>query len=179
MLHSLKKVSSQKEGYQLVRQTLKDGTAIKKFKGMIISQGVAKDVAEALCSKEINPYKYIPLATKSYKIKAMKTGIIKDIDALKFATVCGNLGAGRQKATDNVDHGVGITLHMRVGEAVEKDKVLAVVHHNGNLTNDAVEVLQESIVIDEEGSSKSLPMESRLIETVYKTHNKGDVFVGQ
>lgn len=153
--------------------------AIKKFQEMLIAQGVKQDIAEALCKKNANPYQYIPLAPQSHEFKAQKTGMVTDIDALQFATVCGNLGAGRQKVTDKVDHGVGIVLNVRVRDYVKEGEVLGKIYHSGHLVTDAINSLQESITIDVKQNGESLPIKSRLIEVVDGHHTTSGIFVGQ
>jgi len=145
---------------------------------MLIAQGVDQNLANALCKKGVNPYEYIPLAPKSREFKAKKSGIITAIDALQLATVCGKLGAGRKIAADKVDHGVGIALNVRVGDYVHEGKILGAVFHSGNLTEDDLHSLEESVEIEDKGSDKSLPVKSRLLEVVTKDFSNS-VFVGQ
>ena len=40
------------------------------------------------------------------------------------------LGAGRNRVTDNVDPGVGIALHKKVGDPVDPGESLATIHYN-------------------------------------------------
>ena len=44
------------------------------------------------------------------------------IDAMKSAIVSGKLGAGREKAGDPVNFGVGLQFHTAVGEHIKKGK---------------------------------------------------------
>lgn len=166
LLKSLEKVDSAEEGMEFIKLTLKNGMAIKKFSEMLVAQGVSQEIADALCTAGTNPYQYIPLATKSYEVKAQTSGIIKDIDAYKCATLCGSLGAGRQKSTDTVDHGVGMVLNVRVGEYIKEGETWVVICHKGDLATQDVEELQKGIVIEESDSDESLPLQSRLIEVV-------------
>lgn len=171
-------MDSTEKGTKLIKSTLQDGKAINKFKEMLIAQGVAQQLADALCQKDVNPYDHIPLAPKSNEFKAQKSGIITKIDALQFATVCGSLGAGRQTAADKINHGVGIKMNVRVGDYVKEGEVLGIVHHSGNLTKDNIESLEESVFIEDNGSESSLPVKTRLLEVVRKD-DSNDVFIGQ
>ncbi|XP_031552709.1 thymidine phosphorylase-like [Actinia tenebrosa] len=166
LLNSLGKAHTPEEGMESIKLTLSNGMAIKKFSEMLVAQGVSQEIADALCNPDTNPYKYIPLATKSYEVKAQKSGIIKDIDALECATLCGSLGAGRQKSTDKIDHGVGMVFNVRVGEYIKEGETWVVIYHSGNLTDENVKALQNSIVIKESDSEESLPVQSRLIEVI-------------
>jgi thymidine phosphorylase len=55
---------------------------------------------------------------------------VQDVDAMGVALAALRLGAGRVKAADGVDHAVGFSDLVKVGERVEIGSVLCVIHAN-------------------------------------------------
>ena len=51
-------------------------------------------------------------------IRSVKSGIIKNIDALKIGMLSAELGSSAQKQGDKIDYGVGVVLHKTVGDIV-------------------------------------------------------------
>ena len=49
----------------------------------------------------------------------MFAGYVESIDAYTCAVVCGQLGAGRTKAGQPIDHAVGLVLSVGMGDKVE------------------------------------------------------------
>lgn len=98
------------------------GKALEKFKEIITSQYGNSSV--------VDDYSLFPKASVEYEIKSPKSGYIFDIDALKTAKACKNLGAGREKKTDKIDYSAGIYLRKKFGEYVQKDETIAVLYTN-------------------------------------------------
>ena len=63
-------------------------------------------------------------------IKAHRNGSISQIHARSVGEASVILGAGRAKKSDAVDHAVGIVVHKKVGDKVEKGEPLFTVHAN-------------------------------------------------
>ena len=78
----------------------------------------------------IDDYLKLPQASLKYEVKANKDGFVKNIDALKIAKACKNLGAGREKKSDSIDYGAGIYLTQKQSEPVKKGETLAVIYTN-------------------------------------------------
>ena len=53
-MHSVGKAVSSSEGEEIIRETLRNGTALKRFEAMLIHQNVKADVAADLCSAKDN-----------------------------------------------------------------------------------------------------------------------------
>ncbi|EDO43698.1 predicted protein [Nematostella vectensis] len=166
LLKALNKVDSAEEGFNKIKTSLHNGTALRKFQEMLSAHGVSPDTANALCTPGADPYVVLPLAPQKTELRANKPGIVRDINAMACASVCGRLGAGRQKSTDAVDHSVGLILHVRVGQYVHKGDVWVCVHHKGNLDKEGIECLEKAIMIVESEKTESLPVESRIIEVI-------------
>lgn len=133
---------SEKEGLKLAENCITSGKALEQFKRIIRAQG-GND-------KACDDYSFLPLATNKRGIKAQADGYLK-VNALTLGTACAELGGGRLKESDNVDHTVGIALKKRSGDKVKKGEVIAVEYSNEKrtaLTETAFSVQNEKIKIE-------------------------------
>jgi thymidine phosphorylase len=77
----------------MIRETFKNGTALKKFHDMIIGQGVEKNIAEQLISDdEIKVNEILKLANVQHRAIALQNGFIQSIDSFKLGTIVQRLG---------------------------------------------------------------------------------------
>jgi thymidine phosphorylase len=90
-------------------QTLKDGTAMDRFRGLVAAQG--GDLA-ALSAGALS------LGAYSETISAPRDGTMGDIDAMAVGLTVWRLGAGRSVPGERVQSGAGLRIHRRPGEAV-------------------------------------------------------------
>ncbi len=116
------KFTSKEEGFKYLEDLISSGKALDKFKEIVESQG--GDIAI------FDDYTKLPQASIKYEVKSPVDGFVKNIDALKIAKACKNLGAGREKKTDSIDYSAGIYLTQKYGEPVCKDETIAVIYAN-------------------------------------------------
>lgn len=102
------------------RRALESGEALVRFRKMVELQGGDPRV--------IDDPSRLPQTKKTLLVEANRSGYVKSIDALALADLALQLGAGRRHAEDEVDPAVGIELHTRAGERVEKGQPIAVLH---------------------------------------------------
>ena len=112
---SLTKDMSLSAATELAQQRLLDGSAFAKFEEMVIAHGGDLARFEKLLSHP----------TFKFKIQAMRSGYVSEIDAEKTAKVALMLGAGRQQAGDRIDPLAGVTLAVRIGDRVAVGQPLA------------------------------------------------------
>jgi pyrimidine-nucleoside phosphorylase len=72
----------------------------------------------------------LPNAQYRQDIISPQAGYLSQIDALTVGETAVELGAGRAKKTDSIDHAVGIEVLQNVGDYVEKDQPVFIVHAN-------------------------------------------------
>ena len=77
-----------------LRTSLQNGKALKKFKEMMVFQGVDSSIANTLCYGTIEEMRNIllPISVPKTYLKAQTTGFISHIDAQKVGEVCVSLG---------------------------------------------------------------------------------------
>ncbi len=94
-----------------------DGRGARVFEQMIEAQGGDPRVVE-------EPSR-LPHAAELRLVRAERTGVVGEIDALEVGWTAVAMGAGRTRADQAVDHAVGIELECRPGERVEQGQPLA------------------------------------------------------
>ena len=105
---------------QLILDSINSGKAFEKFKELIIAQGGDKSFIEDTSKFEKAAYQL--------ELKASQNGYIKEIDSYKIGEYCMNLGAGRKRKEDSINHKVGIILKKKIGDYIEEGENLAIVH---------------------------------------------------
>ncbi len=99
---------------------LKDGRAWKKFVALVYAQDGDATTLEKMAEVHRAPVvKPIP---------AKKNGAVKRMDAESIGRASVLLGGGRQKANDTVDFAVGLSAIKKIGEKVQRDEPVMMVH---------------------------------------------------
>lgn len=117
-----KKAKNLIQARQMVEDALKNGKAWEKFRQMVITQG--GDV------KFIDQPDLLPKARFIETTNADMNGFVHWIDARIIGETSVDLGAGRTKKGDPVDHAVGIVVHHKVGDYVIAGEPLFTIHAN-------------------------------------------------
>jgi pyrimidine-nucleoside phosphorylase len=117
MVHLAGAAESHSAAETKVRQALRSGKGVEKFRQIVAHQGGDP--------KAIDDYGRMPLAPKRVTVTAHRAGYIAALEAEKIGRATVHLGAGRHRAEDAVDHGVGAILRVRVGDKVHAGETLA------------------------------------------------------
>ncbi len=120
MLHLAGLSDTFESGKEKVNKTLTSGAGLDRFKELIIEQGGNSGVIE-------DPG-LLPKATVVQNIEAPNEGWIERIDCRALGLAAMELGAGRNRLEDMIKLEVGLILHAKVGDRLEKDQVLVEVH---------------------------------------------------
>ena len=115
-----KRAHTPAEGRQLAETALRDGAAMLKFCVWVRAQGGDDRVVEDLS--------LLPQAAVKVDVPAPRSGYIAGIDAREVGLTAVELGAGRTRKGDPVDHAVGIVLGAKVGAHVQTQERLFTVH---------------------------------------------------
>ncbi|ANE42863.1 thymidine phosphorylase [Deinococcus puniceus] len=135
------------------RATLSDGSALAKFRAFIEGQGGDPTYVDDPSLFDVAPGREEILATSS--------GFVGKIDALSVGRAVLVLGGGRERKGEAIDHGVGVELLRKPGDAVQTgDPVLRLYHRDGRgldvarglltagLTLQATQPAQEALILD-------------------------------
>lgn len=103
-----------------LEKRLKDGTAWKKFISLVYAQDGDATLVEKLLDTHAAPI--------VQPFPAPSTGKVKRMDAELIGRASVILGAGRQRTNDPIDYAVGFSKIKKVGEKVETDEPLFMIH---------------------------------------------------
>ncbi|WP_029088006.1 thymidine phosphorylase [Brevibacterium album] len=128
------------QGGHDVAAALKDGRAMDAWRRMITAQGGDPDAK-------------LPVARERHVVRAERSGVVREMDALCLGIASWRLGAGRSRKEDPVQAGAGIVIHKTVGEAVEAgEPLLSLYTDEPERFDRALEVLRGAVTYDGWGS---------------------------
>ncbi|MBP3461236.1 MAG: thymidine phosphorylase [Bacilli bacterium] len=127
---------TEQEARDLLKENIKNGKALEKFKELVISQN--------------GNIENINIEENKISIKSTKDGFIKKIDAYKLGEIARLIGAGRLNKEDEIDYGVGLVLNKKVGDLLfENEELLKIYSNNKNIEikkiTDCFEIVEEKI----------------------------------
>lgn len=106
----------------MAENALEDGSGFEKFRLLIEAQG--GDLAY------VDDPQKLPKAKLIETVESPHNGSISQIHARRVGEAAVNLGAGRAKKGDPIDHAVGFIIHTNVGDVVQKGDSLFTIHAN-------------------------------------------------
>lgn len=137
-----KKADNREAGRKLLEETIADGSALAKFKQMIIAQGGDGRV--------VDDYSLLPHAKDQVVVTADRAGVISQLTADEIGVAAMLLGGGRQTASDQLDYGVGIEVHHKLGDRVAVGDPLFTIHSNQADLTEVKALLAKSLRIGDQ-----------------------------
>lgn len=138
-------------GHEQAGRVLDSGAALERFRRMIEAQGGDGSVVD-------DPSRLLGAGTDEVVIRAGRSGVVQSLDALAVGRAVFVLGAGRVRAEDPVDFGVGVELLATVGDDVSKGEALARVQHRSERgLREAMRELEAAFILGE-GPGDPLPL---------------------
>ncbi|HWH80644.1 MAG TPA: thymidine phosphorylase, partial [Burkholderiaceae bacterium] len=113
-----------------VDAVLADGRALERFARMVAALGGPADFVE-------RPRHYLALAPVQRALRAPRAGWVAAHATREIGLVVVELGGGRRRASDAVDHRVGLGAVAPIGRRVEAGEALAIVHAADDAAADA------------------------------------------
>jgi len=110
------------EARRMAEDALESGRAWERFRMLVQAQGgdvVFVDDPERLAK-----------ASLVEMTRAPRSGFLTEIQAREIGEASVDLGAGRARKEDPIDHAVGIIVHHKVGDQVTKGEPLFTIHAN-------------------------------------------------
>jgi len=104
-----------------VERALASGAAAERFARMVAALGGPTDLVE-------RPRHRLDGAPVRLDATPERAGVIARMDARAIGLAVARLGGGRARAHDGIDHAVGLADVRGVGDAVDRDRPIAVVH---------------------------------------------------
>jgi thymidine phosphorylase (EC 2.4.2.4) len=110
------------EALTMAMETLSSGAAWRKFVELVEAQG--GDV------RYVEDPERLPKARLVKPVPAPRSGYLAGLDAAETGRAVLELGGGRRRKEDPIDHSVGVIVHYKVGELVQKETPLFTIYAN-------------------------------------------------
>ncbi len=119
----------------ILEEKRRNGEAWEVFRTLVRAQG--GDVSQ------IDQPERLPRAPLIVEVTSPRTGYLRMVHAREIGLAAVDLGAGRRKKGDPIDHAVGIVVHHKVGDYVEKGEPLFTIHAR---TAEAAQAAQQRVM---------------------------------
>ena len=92
-------------------------------------------------------------------------GVLARVDARALGLIVVELGGGRRRVEDSIDPAVGLAEVCGVGEVVDRDRPIAIVHARSAADAEAAAIrLREAVTVgDEPGAASASPVLRRMV----------------
>lgn len=130
---------------QLAQAAVENGSAFEKFRRLVIAQG--GDVSYLDQPEKMEQARF------TAEIPSPETGYLSQINARLIGEAAVDLGAGRAKKSDLIDHEVGFEILRKVGDYVKAGELLFVVHAN---SAKKLEIAQKAVLEAHSFSEKAV-----------------------
>lgn len=142
------KAKNTDEAKQMLLDSINNGKAIAKFKEFIQNQGGDTSIIEDTSK--------LPQAKYKIELPALKSGYVSRMVANEIGIASMLLGAGRATKDDEIDLAVGIVLHKKIGDKVEKGESLLTIHSNKEDITEVKQKLYDNIFIEDTATKPTL-----------------------
>lgn len=141
---------------RLVNEALSSGKALEKFAQMVAALGGPVDFVE-------HSERYLPQAAHRQPIYAEKSGYVSAVDTRAVGLSIIELGGGRSIPTQKLDLATGYSEFVQIGDYVDANKPLAMVHYQSEEQfNRVKEYLLKAVTVDDKPIEKNNPIISTL-----------------
>ena len=137
MVYLAGKATTEEQGRKLVEEVIQNGDAYEKFVTFIEAQD-----GDMSSIHEIE-------AKQSIDVTAEKAGYISSVETQQMGEAAMLLGAGRKTKDDQIDHQVGITFHVKLGDKLQAGDKLATIHTNIEDNAAVIQKIKDAITITE------------------------------
>ena len=150
------RTQSVEEGRSLAETMVATGQALEKLRqGIRLQGGDARVVDE--------PHR-LPQARFHAEVTAASAGYLTATNCENLGTALAMLGGGRERKEDQIDHGVGLEFHKRIGDRVEKNEKMVTIHYNSDAKlAEAKNLIGSSYVVSERAPQGKRPLVRRII----------------
>jgi len=125
----------EKEARSRLEKLLLNGEALDRLRDLVRAQD--GDVTP------VDDPSLLPQAPIIRRVTSPTSGYVSQVDAMEVGLAALDLGAGRKQKGDPVDHAVGIVVHKKIGESVDRGEDLCTVHAQ---TEDSADIAQARLL---------------------------------
>ena len=137
--------TSEEEGKQMLLAAIRSGAGLAKLKAMVKAMGGDDSYIDPIKIRELcATRRQIPLYPK-------EEGYLAAMEAVKIGLASQLLGAGRARKEDTIDPAVGLIMHKRVGDRLEKGEPFCTLYVNDETRlKEAIETMYTAITVSQE-----------------------------
>ncbi|TDF93004.1 pyrimidine-nucleoside phosphorylase [Paenibacillus piri] len=139
MVFLANKATSLEDAEEKLKEVIRNGKALEKFKSFIENQGGDPNVVD-------HPEK-LPQAAYQIEVLAKEDGVVAEIIADEIGTAAMLLGAGRATKESEIDLAVGLMLNKKIGDPVKVGDSLVTIHANRQDVQEVVDMIYANIRI--------------------------------
>jgi pyrimidine-nucleoside phosphorylase len=137
------RTNSVDQGRVLAEKLLASGEALEKFR-----QGIRLQGGDA---RVVDDYALLPQAQNRKDVKSNLSGFLTATNCMDFGIALAMLGGGREKKEDQIEPGVGLEFHKRIGDRVTAGETLVTIYYNADAKlAEAGQRIEKSFVIGEQ-----------------------------
>jgi len=126
-----------------LQAVLDNGRAAEIFARMVAAQKGPTDFIERMDS-------YLPAPMLSKAVFADRPGIVNAMDTRALGMAVVSLGGGRRRASDSIDYSVGFSEMAQLGDAVDGQRPLAVIHASDEASwQEAASAVKRAVAVGE------------------------------
>lgn len=135
---------SDEEARAKLQAVLDNGRAAEVFARMVAAQKGPADFIERMDS-------YLPAPMLSKAVYADLDGIVSAMDTRALGMAVVSMGGGRRRASDSIDYSVGFSEMAQLGDAVDGQRPLAVIHATSEASwQEAAAAVKKAIALSDE-----------------------------
>lgn len=138
---------SPEETREQVKEQITNGKALEALRTMIVHQGGNGDI--------VDDVSLLPQSKYTIDVPADTSGFVTHMEAHEIGTSAMLLGAGRATKDAVIDLAVGVVLHKKVGDRVEKGESIATIYANEEDVQASIDKIKQFTVIKEEKEQTS------------------------
>jgi len=120
MLRIGEKATNVADGRKMAEEALASGKGLAQLRKLVQNQGGD--------ARYVDDPGLFPLAPVMREVFSPQEGYLAEVDALTIGETSVQMGAGRSRKEDTIDHRVGIIVHHKVGDHIKKGDVLFTLH---------------------------------------------------
>ena len=109
--------SDQESGIAALQASLDTGSAFERFDRMVRGLGGCSDAVHQL-----------PVASLKFPCPALCSGVVTQVDVKELGMAIVELGGGRRQSSDAIDHAVGLSEVVGMGQELDRGEPLAIIH---------------------------------------------------
>ncbi len=150
------KATNVQEARQMLKNAIKDGSALETLKVFLRSQGGDDSVVD-------DPAR-LPQASFKIEVEAKEEGYLAEIIADEMGTAAMLLGAGRATKESEIDLAVGLLLKKKIGDQVRVGESIVTIYSNFEDVQEVKEMIYKSITITKEKISAPILVHEEITE---------------